>query len=303
MSSSATDSKDKAGLIQRQVQKGLATAKEDAVQLGQIGAAAVQSTAYLYPVKGFLYILQHPKLAQSLTPLLMRTLGISSITVLSMFVFAYFPQVALFSVFSGPLAFAIAVPVVLAESYFIISLLLRSLVSPALNSRIFDAILIQRGHTSLVSQGRSINRSGRGGAVTLGKELLKPVKKLSGEGLVRYLITLPLNLVPGVGTAVFLALNGIKAGPAAHSRYFELKKFSPSQRKQFVEKRRGAYTAFGATTLLLNLVPLVGPFFSFTSCAGAALWAADIEDQEKGKNGDGGIGGDAAEVEGVADEE
>lgn len=124
MSSSATNSQDKAGLIQRQVQKGLATAKEDAVQLGQIGAAAVQSTAYLYPMcvslprghltldetdpdrldsKGFLYILQHPKLAQSLTPLLMRTLGISSITVLTMFVFTYFPQVALFSVFSGPL--------------------------------------------------------------------------------------------------------------------------------------------------------------------------------------------------------
>lgn len=51
MSSSATEqSKEKAGLIQRQVQKGLATAKEDAVQLGQIGAAAVQSTAYLYPM-------------------------------------------------------------------------------------------------------------------------------------------------------------------------------------------------------------------------------------------------------------
>ena len=40
MSSSATDTaKDKAGLVQRQVQKGLQTAKEDAVQLGQIGAA------------------------------------------------------------------------------------------------------------------------------------------------------------------------------------------------------------------------------------------------------------------------
>lgn len=29
----------------------------------------------------------------------------------------------------------------------------------------------------------------------------------------RYLVTLPLNLVPGVGTAVFLLLNGRKAGP------------------------------------------------------------------------------------------
>jgi hypothetical protein len=33
------------------------------------------------------------------------------------------------------------------------------------------------------------------------------------------------------------------------------------------------------------------------------LWAADIEDGEKGTNASNGIGGDAAEVEGVADEE
>ncbi|GAA6017725.1 hypothetical protein JCM11491_001183 [Sporobolomyces phaffii] len=300
MSSSSAQAKDKSNLIQRQVQKGLATAKEDAKQLGQIGASAVQSTAYLYPLKGLFYVLQHPKLAQSLTPLLMRTLGISSITVLSMFIFAYFPQVALFSVFSGPLAFAIAVPVVLAESYFILTLILRSLISPQLNTRIFDAILIQRGHSALVEKGRAINRSS-GGSVTLGK-VLKPVKRLSADGLIRYLITLPLNLVPGVGTAVFLGLNGIKAGPAAHDRYFELKNLSPQQRKSYVEKRRGAYTAFGATSLLLNLIPLLGPFFSFTSCAGAALWAADMEDGEKGSQ-DNGIGGDAAEVEGVADEE
>ncbi|GAA5883638.1 hypothetical protein JCM16303_004929 [Sporobolomyces ruberrimus] len=298
--STSRDAKDKSTLIQRQVQKGLATAKEDAKQLGQVGAEAVQSTAYLYPLKGLFYILQHPKLAQSLTPLLMRTLGISSITVLSMFVFTYFPQVALFAIFSGPLAFAVAVPVVLAESYFILSLILRSLISPQLNSRIFDAIMIQRGHTSLVEKSRSVKRGG-GGAVTLGKSLLKPVKKFSADGLVRYLITLPLNLIPGVGTAVFLALNGMKAGPAAHDRYFELKGFSPSQRKQYVEKRRGAYTAFGATSLLFNLIPLLGPFFSFTSCAGAALWAADLEDAEKGPGGSG-IGG-GEEVVGVADDE
>jgi hypothetical protein len=109
-------------------------------------------------------------------------------------------------------AFAVAVPVVLAESYFILSLILRSLISPQLNSRIFDAIMIQRGHTSLVEKSRSVKRGG-GGAVTLGKSLLKPVKKFSADGLVRYLITLPLNLIPGVGTAVFLALNGMKAGP------------------------------------------------------------------------------------------
>lgn len=32
-------------------------------------------------------------------------------------------------------------------------------------------------------------------------------------------------------------------GPSFHSRYFQLKKYSKEQAHEFVEKRRGAYTA------------------------------------------------------------
>lgn len=81
-----------------------------------------------------------------------------------------------------------------------------------------------------------------------------------------------------------------------HNRYFQLKGFSTQQRQAFVQKRRGAYTSyghqpiqkvfwgtysyfdsFGAVSLLLGLVPVVGTVFSFTSAAGAAIWASDLE--------------------------
>lgn len=185
---------------------------------------------------GLVYFARHPKLLESLKPLMVRSLSISLVTVSVMATFAYLPQVAVLAVISGPLgaspsalprllapfahfarslvmtAFVAAIPLVLAESYFIILFLHRTFLTPAVAERIFDAVLVQKGHAALVEKGRALNKSG--GSVTLGKSLLSPVaRKFSAQGLVRYLVTLPLNLIPGVGTAVFLLLNGRKAGP------------------------------------------------------------------------------------------
>ncbi|GAA5897891.1 hypothetical protein JCM5296_004962 [Sporobolomyces johnsonii] len=242
MSSSSSSSKP--SLVQRQLDKGLALAKDDVKAVSSLGAQAVKSTAYLYPIHGIVYLLNHPKLAKSLTPLLMRSVGISAITIIIMMLWTYLPQVAVLAFVSGPLAFIAALPLVLAESYFIIMFLHRTLISPQINERIFDAVLLERGYADLVERGRALKRRGNGGGVELGKSLLRPVTgKFSVEGLARYLFTLPLNLIPGVGTGVFLIANGLKAGPAAHARYFQLKQLDKSARKSFVEQRRGAYTA------------------------------------------------------------
>lgn len=130
-----------------------------------------------------------------------------------MFIFTYLPQVGVLAFISGPLAFIAAIPLVLAESYAISTFLLRSTLLPGATEKIFDAVLVQKGYGDLVERGRTL-KSGRGGGTVLGASLLKPVtSKFSTEGLVRYLITLPLNFIPGVGTAVFLFLNGQSAGP------------------------------------------------------------------------------------------
>jgi hypothetical protein len=94
-------------------------------------------------------------------------------------------------------------------------------------------------------------------------------------------------------------LIGIKAGPNFHVRYFQLKGLNKSDRECFVERRKAAYTAcvplsgqhdchsklnlcrFGATTLALNLIPFAGLVFGFTSMAGAALWASDLEKKDR----------------------
>jgi hypothetical protein len=40
------------------------------------------------------------------------------------------------------------------------------------------------------------------------KGVSKPLSRLSREGLLRYVVSLPLNLVPMVGTVLFLLYNG-----------------------------------------------------------------------------------------------
>ncbi|BGP40754.1 hypothetical protein JCM10449v2_004719 [Rhodotorula kratochvilovae] len=266
----------KPSVIQRQVEKGISAAKDDVAALSHLGADAITSGGYLYPIWGIVYFARHPKLLDSLKPLIVRSLSLSLVTISVLATFTYLPQVAVLALVSGPL-----VPLVLAEAYFVILFLHRTFLTPAVSERIFDAVLVQKGHSALVEKGRALNK--RGGSVELGKSILSPVKsRFSAQGLVRYFVTLPLNLIPGVGTAIFLLLNGRKAGPAAHERYFQLKQLDKQARQAFVEKRSAAYTSFGAASLLLGLIPVFGPVTAFTSAAGAALWAADLEKRNSG---------------------
>ena len=55
---------------------------------------------------------------------------------------------------------------------------------------------------------------------------------------------LPLNLIPVVGTAIFILLQGRSSGPTAHTRYFQLKQLSGRRKDEWVEQRKGAYTRY-----------------------------------------------------------
>lgn len=61
--------------------------------------------------------------------------------------------------------------------------------------------------------------------------------------MVRYILTLPLNAIPAIGSIVFLYLNGENAGPGYHARYFDLKGYTKEQRTQHIAKHQAEYTA------------------------------------------------------------
>jgi hypothetical protein len=71
--------------------------------------------------------------------------------------------------------------------------------------------------------------------------------------------------------------SGRKQGPTYHSRYFQLKNYSASQRDAFVERNKPKYIAFGTAATLLQLIPGASILFMYTNTVGAALWAAELE--------------------------
>lgn len=253
--------------------------KERATEFVAHSAEAVTSFAWLWPIRGILYTATHPKILVSVRGAVLQSLLLSVAVFAVVAVLFYVPQAALLSAVTGVFGPLIALVLVAAESVLVLTALARQLfLGPAL-TEVFDATLRAEGQHELVLRGRkALAQAGGGGkGEAVGKALVRPLQGFTFDGVVRYLVTLPMNLVPVVGTVFFVLYNGHKGGPGWHSRYFQLKRMDKQQKSSFVAQRQPAYTAFGAATLLLNFVPFVGLAFSFTNTVGAALWAAQIE--------------------------
>lgn len=69
-----------------------------------------------------------------------------------------------------------------------------------------DAVMVQQGHADVVQRGREVKSSN--GVKTLGKSITRPLSRFSKAGIMRYIISLPLNALPFIGTALFLLYNG-----------------------------------------------------------------------------------------------
>ncbi|KAF9001978.1 hypothetical protein BDQ17DRAFT_1243764 [Cyathus striatus] len=237
---------------------------------------AILSIAWKYPLTGIVYFISRPSLYKAVAPTLVKVLLASLVITAALFFFTYLPQVAFCALFSGPFAFFTAALMVLGESYALITVFSKAFLLTSAQDKLFDAVLLQQGNEALVSQGRDITKTSTGFKV-LGKSMMKPLNRFSKEGILRYIVSLPLNSIPAIGTVLFLMYNGIKAGPGFHARYFQLKRMSSYDSHAFVEKHRGAYTAFGAVAITLNLIPVIGTAFNLTSSVGAALWASQLE--------------------------
>lgn len=60
----------------------------------------------------------------------------------------------------------------------------------------FDGTLISKNATNLVSEGREV-KSGGDPMQKLGKILKSPFEKFTPSALIRYVMYLPLNFIPG----------------------------------------------------------------------------------------------------------
>lgn len=146
---------------------------------------------------------------------------------------------------SGPLAAVSAALLVLSESSTLFTILSKTfLIQDALTDT-FDGVLVSKGNdtTTLVAEGRQI-KTGNNVMGKLGKLTKKPFQKFGPEAIIRYLMYLPLNFIPVVGTVMFVVLQGRRAGPAAHQRYFQLKQWNENQKEKHVEEYKAAYARY-----------------------------------------------------------
>jgi hypothetical protein len=187
-----------------------------------------------------LHLFLDPKLVLSVRGTLLKSLGTSAILFLVLAFFTYIPQAAVLSLVTGPLGPILALFLIGAESIFLLTFLARPLfLEPALQ-QVFDSTLLEQGQRQLVQQGKT--KFGAD-AASRGNLLLRPLQALSRDGIIRYLLTLPLNIVPVLGTVTFLFVNGHRAGPGWHARYFQLKGWDAAQRNGFIRAHRPEYTA------------------------------------------------------------
>ncbi|KAK3656338.1 hypothetical protein LTR56_003039 [Elasticomyces elasticus] len=253
-------------------------AEHEVQRVREIAEEGARSGAYLYPLKGIYYFASHKDLYKPLLSKLAPTLGLGAGITVFMFLFTYLPQLAVMFFTSGPLAAITAALLVLSESSTLTMVLSRALLIEDSLIDTFDGTLIGKGQTMLVEKDRQVKSGAAGDAIgRLGKLMTKPFQKFTPTAIVRYFMYLPLNFIPVIGTVAFVALQGRKNGPSAHSRYFQLKGMNASQKEKFVEERKGAYTSFGVAATLLEMIPIAGIFMAYTNTCGAALWAADLE--------------------------
>ncbi|KAK3383552.1 hypothetical protein B0T24DRAFT_673410 [Lasiosphaeria ovina] len=261
------------GIVNSVQSKAQEVAKEDYDRARVLINDAAKSRSYLYPIKGIFYFATHRALWKPLLSKLGPTVALSVGVVTSMFFLTYLPQLAVLVFVNGPLAVLTTVLLILNESSVIINIVSKNFMLQDALLDTFDGTLLARDSADIVSEGRQL-KSGGDPIQRLGKILKSPFSRFSPKALVRYVMYLPLNFIPVVGTDV------LEETASMTESYFQLKRWSSSERSKWLSDHTGPYAAFGTVATLLEMVPLASILFSFTNTVGAALWAADIEKKE-----------------------
>ncbi|MCJ1254111.1 hypothetical protein MMC24_001925 [Lignoscripta atroalba] len=229
---------------------------------------------------GIYYFFAHPFLYPLLRARLIPSLLLSTFVLTNIFLWTYLPQVAFLAIFHGPLAWVNGAFLVLGEGAAVTALLFEAFFVDETLVDVFDSVLINEGLGDLVAQGRILKPEGENPVKQLGKPTMSAVySPFSFRQIIEFIIFLPFNLIPVVGTPVFLILTGYRAGPLQQWRYFKLLKWTKKERNAFLSKRKLRYTWFGTVALLLQLVPVLSMLFLLTTAAGSALWVVKLEKQ------------------------
>ena len=226
-----------------------------------------------YVVQGLTHFISHPALWRTAFCPFLSTLVVAIASIAVLFGLALSPQAHSLRDAGVPLwlAWLVAVMLVLVE-ILIVTFVYKLFVMGHYQDKIFEQVLIARGHRDLVT-----TTSQHAGWAWSCRSCCR-VSVL--RRLTLLVATLPLNLVPLAGPVIYAWQNGTILAWEYHLLYFEFKHLSYEQQRAFVEQHKIQYSSFGMQALLLEMAPVIGSVFVFTNAVGAALFAAHLEDEE-----------------------
>ena len=146
-------------------------------------------------------------------------MSLSIAVIAGMFAFAYLPQLAVLVFVNGPLAAFTTALLTLSESSTLITILSKTfLIQDALVDT-FDGVLVARRQTAVLAEGRQLKSGNFNDPIAkLGKLIKSPFEKFTPKALIRYVMYLPLNFIPVVGTVAFVLIQGRTRGNSVHTR-------------------------------------------------------------------------------------
>ncbi|ETW02326.1 hypothetical protein H310_05869 [Aphanomyces invadans] len=225
-----------------------------------------------YAIQGIVFFLTHPSLWLTLLCPTIMTIVVALCSVIGLFAIALYPTAVLYKHVGLPpvWAWVLAVVTVLAE-VFLTTLIYSLTCSGCFVDKVFEKVLVMRGHGRVVEEAEVRARCCRQCKACCNVSIWLR--------LVVLVVTLPLHLIPILGTIAYVWLNASLKGWEAHLYYFEMKGYRYEEQKAIFEKRRLQYSSFGIQCMYLELIPFFGFFFLLTNAIGAALFAADMEDE------------------------
>ncbi|KAK3290930.1 uncharacterized protein B0H64DRAFT_49750 [Chaetomium fimeti] len=242
---------------------------------------ALKSAAY--PIRGIWYFLRHPEFYPLFVSRLLPLSIISFLVYFILFAFAFLPQFLFLLIFHGRAGAVINTTVlVLGEGLVVIQGLFEGFFVDECRVDIFDATLINHGLTDLIAPQRVLFLDAPNAVRMLGKPTTRAeYQPWSLIQIIELIVFLPLNLVPYVGTIAFIMITGSRLGKLSHHRWYKLRGLDKKEMKKELKKRRWEYLWFGTAAMVLELIPILSFFFLLTSTAGAAMWAAKMEEQSR----------------------
>jgi uncharacterized protein involved in cysteine biosynthesis len=226
-------------------------------------ASANEESRYSYALKGVAFFLAHPSLwVYSCVPFLC-SLIFGLVALILFFALALVPQAnALIPHMPEWLAWIIAVILVLLESFLALIIFAQGLFGQfqdKIAEKTLEILNVRLPEEPPFCDTCTLNALHFAFTILL------------------FLVTLPLNVIPIIGSIAFAYINGMMYGWELHQNYFERKRMDFRMQWDHVSANRWAYTTFGAASILLALIPLLNIVTIFTSRVGAALWVVDME--------------------------